>query len=140
MRRSRRNTGFTLIEIIIVVTILAILAGLIIPRYVGRVEEARKVKVVTQIRELMKALELYRLDNSKYPSTEQGLQALVEQPTSEPQPLKWRQYMDKIPKDAWGNDYIYLCPGTHGAFDIISIGPDGKEGEDDIMSWDLPEN
>ncbi|MFH0803442.1 MAG: type II secretion system major pseudopilin GspG [bacterium] len=140
MRRSRRNTGFTLIEIIIVVTILAILAGLIIPRYVGRVEEARKVKAVIQIREMMKALELYRLDNGKYPSTEQGLQALAEQPTSEPLPLKWRQYMDKIPKDPWGNDYIYLCPGTHGALDIISIGPDGKEGEDDIMSWDLPEN
>jgi general secretion pathway protein G len=134
------NRGFTLIEIIIVVTILAILAGLIIPRYVGRVEEARKVKAVTQIREIMKALELYRLDNGKYPSTEQGLQALVEQPTSEPQPLKWRQYMDKIPKDAWGNDYIYMCPGTHGAFEIISLGPDGKEGEDDIMSWDLPED
>lgn len=140
MRRSRRNTGFTLIEIIIVVTILAILAGLIIPRYVGRVEEAKITKTVVQIRELMKALELYRLDNGKYPSTEQGLQALVEQPTSEPQPLKWRQYMDKIPKDAWNNDYIYLCPGTHGALDIISIGPDGKEGEDDIMSWNLPEN
>ncbi len=140
MRRTRMNRGFTLIEIIIVVTILAILAGLIIPRYVGRVEEARKVKAVTQIREIMKALELYRLDNGKYPSTEQGLQALVEQPASEPQPLKWRQYMDKIPKDAWGNDYIYMCPGTHGAFEIISLGPDGKEGEDDIMSWDLPED
>lgn len=147
--------GFTFIEIMVVVVILAILAGLIIPRFVGRAEEARKTKAVVQMREIMKALELYKLDNGKYPTTEQGLIALVEEPTSEPLPKKWKQYLDKVPLDPWKNEYIYLCPGAnhgekidkeekegkYGYFDLLCIGPDGVEDtEDDIKSWDMPED
>lgn len=152
MKRSRIR-GFTFLEIMVVVAILAILAGLIIPRFVGRAEEARKTKAVVQMRELMKALELYKLDNGRYPTTEQGLLALVEEPTSEPKPKKWRQYLDKIPLDPWKNSFVYLCPGSdhgekfdkekmegkYGYFDLICYGPDGVESEDDVLSWKMPE-
>jgi len=138
--KNRNRRGFTFIEIMVVVVILAILAGLVIPRFLGRAEQARSTKTVVQIRELMSALDLYHLDNSFYPTTEQGLEALVEKPSSEPLPRAWKKYMDKIPKDAWGKDYIYICPGAHAAFDLKSLGPDGEESEDDIDSWDLPEN
>ncbi|MCL5036408.1 MAG: type II secretion system major pseudopilin GspG [Chloroflexi bacterium] len=134
-----RQRGFTFIEIMVVVVILGILAGLVIPRLIGRAEEARKTKAAVQIRELVNALELYRLDNSTYPTTEQGLKALVEKPTTEPEPNKWKQYMDRIPKDPWGKDYTYICPGTHGSFDIYSLGADGEESEDDVQSWALPD-
>jgi general secretion pathway protein G len=141
MKIKKRQTGFTFLEIMVVVAILAILAGLIIPRFTGRMEEAKKTKAAVQIRELTKALEIYRLDNGNYPTTEQGLKALVEKPTLDPLPKKWKQYIDKIPKDPWGNDYIYISPGNHGAYDLKSNGPDGDEGgEDDIESWDLPES
>lgn len=147
--------GFTFLEIMVVVVILAILAGLIIPRFVGRAEEARKTKAVVQMREIMKALELYKLDNGYYPTTEQGLIALVEEPTAEPKPRKWKQYMDKIPQDPWKNDWVYLCPGgnhgekfnkeekegKYGYFDLMCIGPDAIQGsEDDIVSWNMPED
>ncbi|MCD6309520.1 MAG: type II secretion system major pseudopilin GspG [Candidatus Eremiobacteraeota bacterium] len=131
--------GFTFIEIMVVVVILGILAGLVIPRLIGRAEEARVTKAAVQIREIINALELYRLDNSIYPSTEQGLKALVEEPTTEPEPKKWKQYMDRIPDDPWGNDYIYICPGNHGPFDLYSLGADGEESDDDIQSWNLPD-
>jgi general secretion pathway protein G len=141
MRKKPRKAGFTFLEIMVVVAILAILAGLIIPRFTGRLEEAKKTKAAVQIRELTKALEIYRLDNNYYPTTEQGLKALVEKPTLDPLPKKWKQYMDKIPKDPWSNDYVYIAPGAHGAYDLKSNGPDGEEGGgDDIESWDLPEN
>jgi len=138
--RRRDKLGFTFIEIMVVVVILGILAGLVIPKFLGRAEEARKTKTVVQIRELMSALDLYRLDNSSYPTTEQGLKALVEKPTGEPAPRNWKQYLDRLPKDAWGKDYIYICPGVHGAFDLKSLGPDGEESEDDVDSWNLPES
>jgi len=154
MRRTRQR-GFTFLEIMVVVAILAILAGLIIPRFVGRAEEARKTKALVQMREVMKALELYKLDNGQYPTTEQGLAALVEQPTSEPMPRKWKKYLEKVPSDPWKNQFIYICPGAdhgrrsdvdrektegkYGFYDLICFGQDGVESEDDIVSWDMPE-
>lgn len=153
MKRSRMR-GFTFIEIMVVVIILGILAGLVYPAYVNRAEQAKKTKASVQMREIMKALELYKLDNGKYPTTEQGLLALVEEPTSEPKPKKWRQYLEKLPIDPWKQEYLYLCPGAnhgekydkeekegkYGYFDLICIGPDGVQGsEDDIVSWNMPE-
>jgi len=130
MRRQRR--GFTFLEIIVVVAILAILATLIIPRFMGRVDEARNTQADVQMKELAKTLELYRLDNGKYPTTEQGLKALVEKPTSDPVPTKWKQYIDAIPVDPWGNEYVYISPGTKGAYDLMSVGQDGRaQTEDD---------
>ena len=139
------NHGFTLIEILVVIVILGILAALITPRIMDRPEEARRTKAEVQMRAIEQALKLYRLDNGQYPRTEQGLQALVASPTSGPPARKWRQggYLErgKVPKDPWGADYIYLCPGLHGDFDLISYGADnqpGGEGKDaDVNSWDL---
>jgi len=139
----RNQRGFTLIEILVVVLILGILAGIVVPRLLDKPEEARRTKAAVQIRGLEEALSLFKLDNGFYPSTEQGLQALVEKPTSGRIPPRWRTggYIKKIPKDPWGNDYVYLSPGIHGDFDIISYGPDGQaggEGDDaDINSWEL---
>lgn len=152
MRKNKKyERGFTFIEVMVVVVILATLAALVIPRLTGRVEEAKKTKVVLQMRSIMQALELYKLDNSMYPTTEQGLQALVDKPETEPIPSKWKRYMDKIPKDPWKRDYIYISPGTHTigktadkdsitGFDLMCLGPKGVEGgEENIVSWDLPE-
>lgn len=133
MRRTRRR-GFTFLEIIVVVAILAILATLIVPRFAGRVDESRLTQAQVQIKEIAKGLEMYRLDNSKYPTTEQGLKALVEKPTTDPVPNKWKQYMETIPQDPWGNEYVYLSPGTKAPFEILSLGPDGNQSEDDIRS------
>ena len=137
--------GFTLIELMVVIVILGILAGLIIPRIMGRPEEARRMKAVIQMEGLETALRLYKLDNGTYPSTEQGLQALVEAPTVGELPRAWREggYLEKgkVPKDPWGNDYVYLSPGLHGDYDLISYGPDGEPGGEDknkdINSWEL---
>ena len=140
-----KSAGFTLIEILVVIVILGILAGLIIPRIMGRPEEARRMKARVQIESIETALKLYKLDNSVYPSTEQGLQALVEPPTVGQLPRAWRKggYLEKsrIPKDPWGNDYVYLSPGLHGDFDLMSYGPDGQpggEGQDkDVSNWEF---
>ena len=137
--------GFTLIEIMVVMVILGILAGLIIPRIMGRPEEARRTKARVQIESIETALKLYRLDSGSYPTTEQGLQALVEPPAVGKLPIAWREggYLEKgkVPKDPWGNEYVYLCPGIHGDFDLISYGADwetGGEGKDqDINNWEL---
>jgi len=137
--------GFTLIEIMVVVTILGILAALIVPRVVGRTDDARVAAAKQDIAQLMQALKLYRLDNGRYPTNEQGLQALVERPTTEPVPNNWKQggYLDPpiLRKDPWGNSYQYLNPGLHGEVDIMSFGRDGQpggEGPDaDIGSWSL---
>ena len=139
------NGGFTLIELMVVIVILGILAGLIIPRIMGRPEEARQMKAKVQMESIETALRLYKLDNGDYPTTEQGLQALVEAPTVGELPKAWRQggYLEKgkMPKDPWDNDYIYLCPGLHGDFDLISYGADGQPGGEDknvdINSWEL---
>ena len=137
--------GFTLIELMVVIVILGILAGLIIPRIMGRPEEAKQLKAKMQIESLETALKLYKLDNGMYPDTEQGLQALVEQPETGIIPKKWRKngYLEKgrLPKDPWGNEFIYLSPGAHDEHDIISYGADGvPDGEDknrDINSWEI---
>jgi len=137
--------GFTLIELMVVIVILGILAGLIIPRIMGRPEEAKQLKAKMQIESLETALKLYKLDNGMYPDTEQGLLALVEQPETGTIPKNWRKngYLEKgrLPKDPWGNEFIYLSPGAHGEYDIISYGADGvPDGEDknrDINNWEI---
>jgi len=145
MKRNLNNLGFTLIELMVVIVILGILAGLIVPRIMSRPEEAREAKARIQIESLETTLKLYRLDNGSYPSTEQGLQALTEPPEVGNLPGKWREggYLEKgkVPKDPWGNEYIYLCPGMHNDFDLISYGadgePDGEGKNSDITSWDI---
>lgn len=140
---KRRQSGFTLIEIMIVVVILGILAALIVPKVMGRPDEARIIAAKQDIAALGQALKLYRLDNIRYPATDQGLQALVVKPTSAPIPPNWKSggYLDRLPKDPWGHDYQYLNPGTHGEIDVFSLGADGApggEGNDaDIGSWNL---
>ena len=139
------NRGFTLIEIMVVIVILGILAGLIIPRIMGRPEEAKQLKARIQIQSLETALRLYRLDNGSYPGTEQGLQALVEQSETGSASGKWRKggYLEKgkVPKDPWGYDYVYLSPGVNGEYDIVSYGADGVPGGEDknkdINSWEI---
>ena len=140
-----KESGFTLIELMVVIVILGILAGFVVPRIMGRPEEARRMKARVQIESIETALNLYKLDNGSYPTTEQGLQALVEAPTVGTLPRAWRNggYLEKgrVPKDPWGNDYLYLSPGVHGDFDLFSYGADGEPGGEDknadINSWDV---
>ena len=133
--------GFTLIEILVVVSILAILGALIVPKIMDRPNEARVVAAKQDIGTLVAALKLYKLDNGRYPSTEQGLKALLEKPVSEPVPANWKSggYLEKAPKDPWGHDYIYLNPGLNGEIDVMSYGADGQQGGEgydaDIGSW-----
>lgn len=137
---GKRQAGFTLIEIMVVVVIIAILAAIIVPNVVGRAEDARIAKAQADIRTLESALAMYRLDNGHYPSTDQGLEALVKKPSGNPSAPNWRQggYVKVLPKDPWGHAYQYLSPGQHGAYDIWSEGPDGITGDkDDIDGWKL---
>jgi len=137
------EAGFTLIEIMVVIVILAVLATLVAPKILGRTDDAKVTKAKVDIQSLNGALDMYRLDNGFYPGTDQGLEALVSQPSGEPAPKKWRQggYVNKLPNDPWGNPYLYLSPGTHGSVDIWSQGADGAPGGDgldaDIGSWNL---
>lgn len=141
-RKEWARAGFTLIEIMVVIIILGLLAGLVIPRLVGRTEEAKRTQVKLQIRNLEQALKLFKLDNGFYPSTEQGIQALVTKPEIGRIPPNYRSdgYLDRVPKDPWGSEYTYISPGEHGDYDIIAYGADGVpggEGEDaDITSWE----
>jgi len=145
MSRKRLNVhGFTLIELMVVIVILGILAGLIIPRIMGRPEEARRMKARVQMESMETALKLYKLDNGIYPSTEQGLQALIEAPAVGELPRAWRKggYLEKgkVPKDPWGHEYVYLSPGLHDDFDLVSYGADGQPGGEDqnkdVNSWE----
>lgn len=140
--RLRDRGGFTLIEIMIVIVILGLLAALVVPKLIGRTEEAKRTQVRVQIKNVEQALELFKLDNGFYPSTDQGLDALVRPPEAGRIPKNYRKggYIDRVPKDPWGNLYVYVSPGAHGDYDISSYGADGApggEGEDaDINSWD----
>jgi len=133
--------GFTLIEIMVVVIILGILAAIVVPNIMGKPDEARIVKAKQDIRSIESALKFYKLDNFAYPTTDQGLQALVTKPSGSPEPTNWKKYMDRLPKDPWGEPYQYLSPGVKGDVDIYTLGADkqpGGEGPNaDVGNWDL---
>ena len=137
----KRQSGFTLIEVMVVVVILGILAAIVVPRVMDRPDAARITKAKADIRAIESALNLYKLDNFVYPTTDQGLQALISKPSGTPEPRNWKQYMDRMPKDPWGNEYQYLSPGVKGTVDIFSLGADGQPGgteaNADIGNWDL---
>ncbi len=142
MDGKRKQGGFTLIEVMVVVVILGILASVVVPRVMDRPEEARITQAHQDIRSLVSALDMYRLDNHHYPTTDQGLEALVEKPTAGPEPDSYPDggYLDRLPEDPWGNPYQYLEPGEHGDIDVYSFGPAGDRhaGEDEIIgSWSI---
>ena len=139
----RRIGGFTLIEILVVIVIIGILATLVVPKLMTRPDEARMVAAKQDIQTILQSLKIYRLDNGRYPTTEQGLQALVTKPTADPAPRNWKTegYLEKLPRDPWGTPYQYLQPGAHGEIDVFSLGADGIPGGEgidaDIGSWQL---
>ena len=137
--RRARQAGFTLIELMVVLVIIGVLAALIVPNVLDRADDARTTAARTDVNNLMQALKLYKLDNQRYPSGEQGLQALVAKPTSGPIPPNWKPYLEKLPNDPWGRPYQYLNPGIKGEIDVMSFGADGQaggEGKDaDVGSW-----
>jgi general secretion pathway protein G len=131
--RRRPDAGVTLIEMMVVLVIIAIVAAIVVPNVIGRPDEARVTVASTDIRSIGSALELYRLDNRSYPTTSQGLSALVERPTSPPEPPNWVEggYLETLPRDPWGNDYVYLSPGRDGSgYELVSFGADGQAGGD----------
>ena len=137
VRALRR--GFTLIELMVVLVIIGVLAALIVPNVLDRTDDARATAARADINNLMQALKLYKLDNQRFPSAEQGLEALVNKPTAGNVPPNWRRYLDKLPADPWGRQYQYIFPGVKGEVDIFSLGADGQAGGDgknaDIGSW-----
>ncbi|WP_067583400.1 type II secretion system major pseudopilin GspG [Endozoicomonas ascidiicola] len=141
MESSSRSRGFTLIEIMVVVVILGVLAAMVAPKILSRPDQAKVTVAQSDIETLSQALELYRLDNGIYPTTDQGLEALVHKPSYGPEARRWNEegYLKQTPQDPWGNDYIYLQPGNNGKFDLFSVGADGREGGEglnsDITNW-----
>ena len=139
------QAGFTLLEVMVVIVILGVLASLVVPNLLGNKERADQQKVVSDLTALENSLDMYKLDNGQYPSTQQGLQALVSKPDGEPQPRRYREngYIKRLPTDPWGNEYQYLSPGEHGQVDIYSLGADGIEGGEgngvDIGNWNMQE-
>ena len=138
-RNRTRQTGFTLIELMVVLVIIGVLAALIVPNVLDRADDARGTAAKTDVNNLMQALKLYKLDNQRYPSAEQGLEALVRKPTAGATPAHWRPYLDKLPNDPWERAYQYLNPGLKGEIDVFSFGADGQPGGEgknaDIGSW-----
>ncbi|MDO6500246.1 type II secretion system major pseudopilin GspG [Photobacterium sanguinicancri] len=140
---QRKQRGFTLLEVMVVIVILGVLASLVVPNLLGNKEKADQQKVVTDISALEQALDMYKLDNSVYPTTDQGLDALVSKPSSSPEPRNYRNggYIKRLPNDPWGSEYNYVMPGEHGAVDIFSLGADGQEGGEevntDIGNWNM---
>ncbi len=139
LNRRRRHSGFTLIELMVVLVIIGILAALIVPNVLDRADDARTTAAKTDVNNLMLALKLYKLDNQRYPTSEQGLQALMKKPTTSPVPSNWRTYLEKLPNDPWERPYIYVNPGVKGEIDVMSFGADGQVGGDgknaDVGSW-----
>ncbi len=140
--RSPSQSGFSLLEIMVVLVIIAILMALVVPNVIGRPDEARITAAKIDLRTIAGALDIYKLDNMNYPNTQQGLEALVTKPTAQPQPTHWKDgYLKKLPADPWGNPYQYLSPGTHGAYDLYSLGPNGNPAQPDptkiIGEWQL---
>ena len=137
--RRAAQAGFTLIELMVVLVIIGVLAALIVPNVLDRADDARVTAARTDVNNLMQALKLYRLDNQRYPTTEQGLQALIAKPTVDPVPPNWKPYLEKLPNDPWGRPYQYLNPGVKGEVDVMSLGGDGQAGGEgknaDIGSW-----
>ena len=136
---ARKQRGFTLIELMVVLAIIGILASLVVPNILGRADDARMTAAKTDVGNLMQALKLYKLDNQRFPTAEQGLQALVTKPNTEPVPTNWKSYLDKLPTDPWGKPYQYLNPGLKSEVDVMSWGADGQTGGEgvnaDIGSW-----
>ncbi len=138
LEEKYKQRGFTLIEVLVVLIILGLIAALVVPRITGRVDEAKVETTKIQLRAIKDALEQYKLDNGMYPTTQQGLKALVEKPTTPPVPRRWRQYLDKVPRDGWDREFIYISPGVNRPYELKSKGADGEEGtEDDIDVWNL---
>ena len=143
MNRLKKQSGFTLIEIMVVIVIIGILASVVVPRVMDNPDKARTAKAKHDIQALESALDIYRLDNFTYPTTDQGLNALVTKPGGSPEPKNWKNggYIKKLRNDPWGNEYLYLSPGQHGEIDIYSLGADGALGGEgvyaDIGSWDI---
>jgi general secretion pathway protein G len=136
---SRLQRGFTMIELLVVMGILALLGAIVVPQFLDRFDDAKMTTAKTDITTLYQQLKLYKFDNQRYPTAEQGLQALTSKPTVGPIPLTWRQYVEKLPKDPWGNEYKYLNPGIKGEIDVMSFGADGVAGGEgknaDLGSW-----
>jgi len=137
--RAPLQRGFTLIELMVVLVIIGVLAALIVPNVIGRADDARATAARTDVNNLMQALKLYRLDNQRYPTADQGLQALLTRPTAGPAAPNWKPYVEKLPSDPWGKPYQYLNPGIKGEIDVFSLGADGQPGGEgnnaDIGSW-----
>jgi len=144
MQLRKHLSGFTLIEVMVVVVILGILASIIVPKIMDKPDEARIVKAKQDIRAVQSSLEMYKLDNYVYPTTDQGLSALVQKPSTDPVPPHWKQYLDRLPIDPWDRPYQYLNPGVHGPIDIWSYGPNGPSGGTNttgvIGNWNLDDN
>ena len=138
-QKTKRQRGFTLIELMVVLAIIGVLAALVVPNVLNRADDARVTAAKTDVGNLMQALKLYRLDNQTYPTADQGLNALVVKPTAGPTPLNWKPYIDKLPNDPWGRPYQYMNPGVKGEVDVLSLGADGQPGGEgknaDIGSW-----
>ena len=134
------SAGFTLIELMVVLVIIGVLAALIVPNVLDRADDARVTAARTDVNNLMQALKLYKLDNQRYPTSEQGLQALRAKPTTGPIPGNWKSYLDKLPNDPWGRAYQYMNPGVKGEVDVLSFGADGQPGGEgknaDVGSWE----